>query len=63
MPEYQFKCVYCGEIKVIEKRITEPMPQIIECAKGHMMYRDYQGEGGGKSVIIPANMRATSKGN
>ena len=61
---YMFKCIYCGEKREIEKGMNEPFPEILLCSKGHMLYRDYSGEAsGGKSVIIPENMRATSKGN
>ena len=61
MPEYQFRCVYCGEIKIIEKRITDKMPEMIMCKKDHLMFRDYQGEAGSKSVIITDDFKAVKK--
>mgnify|MGYP001402953051 CR=1 FL=1 len=55
---YQFKCIYCNEIKEIEKGMNEPFPDMIFCKKNHLMFRDYSGEAGSKSVIIPDSFRS-----
>lgn len=55
--KYQFICE-CGELKTIEKKMTDSFP-VVSCNKcDKTMRRDYSGEWKDKALIIPEHMRA-----
>jgi len=55
--KYQFICE-CGEIKEIEKGMTDPFPKVKCKVCKKVMKRDYTGEQKDKATIIPEHMTA-----